>query len=699
MDSGEEEETGWDVDPVSEVGNQAVDLSERVILHFDLDCFYAQVEMIRNPALRTKPLGVQQKYIVVTCNYVARERGVKKLMGLKEALDKCPDLVLVNGEDLTHYREISYRVTELLMSYCPLVERLGFDENFVDVTDLVEKRMKETSLSNLSFVGHIFEHEVCVQDHCRLAVGSVIAAEFREAVQSRLGLTSCAGVANSKLLAKLVSGTFKPNQQTTLLPESRGALMDSLSGLRKVPGIGYKTGEKLKALGVDSVRDLQLFPLRDLIREFGEANAKRIQNLACGIDLSPVTPAGPPQSLSDEDSFRRISTVSEVESKVKVLLSSLCERMSKDGRLPQTLRLTLRRASADPLNRWFSRESRQCPVPRHTAHRILTDCRDVVPHLVFIAMKLFHRLVDVSTPFHLTLLNVCFSNLQNKTSIKNPISSFFTQTTPAATHTQETDFGVCEDSSSFTQIDKSLNNNRFFKHITPSSSASPSSSLTTQPNNAKSSTSPGQQTQNLARVLDRGDSTNAKIQEEVKSFTLPHGVDPDVFQALPEHIQRELMNSFKTGASVPDESMERSKFIQCTHSGGQVDFHMNQQKTSENGSKHGVNNNESGTKNALESLGEQSLQDSRAKEGAISQPFNAYTSSKVPCNVDPLVFSQLPSEMQRELLTEWKQQKPALKISSKQAMKPSSKNMTARDRRTTPKGSQNNNLLKYFKPS
>lgn len=73
-------------------------------------------------------------------------------------------------------------------------------------------------------------------DYARLAMGSRIAAELREAIHRRLGLTGCAGIATNKLLAKLVSGTFKPNQQTSLLPENVGDIMASLSGLRKVPG-------------------------------------------------------------------------------------------------------------------------------------------------------------------------------------------------------------------------------------------------------------------------------------------------------------------------------------------------------------------------------------------------------------------------------------------------------------------------------
>lgn len=156
---------------------------------------------------------------------------------------------------------------EFLMSYCPMVERLGFDENFMDVTEMVEKRLQETHISDVTFSGHIYRHDCewrCLQalylpynniariesdvtllsaldvvvdeDNCRLAIGSVIAAELRRAIYNTLGLTGCAGIANNKLLAKLVSGTFKPNQQTTLLPYSTAELMSSLTGLLRVPG-------------------------------------------------------------------------------------------------------------------------------------------------------------------------------------------------------------------------------------------------------------------------------------------------------------------------------------------------------------------------------------------------------------------------------------------------------------------------------
>ena len=129
----------------------------RTIIHVDIDCFYAQVEMIRRPELRQVPLGIQQKHIVVTCNYVARERGVKKLVFVSDAKKKCPDLVLVNGEDLTVYRDFSGKVHNLLTrKFTPLVERLGMDENFLDVTELVSSRLLSNPSEDRNYLGHLY---------------------------------------------------------------------------------------------------------------------------------------------------------------------------------------------------------------------------------------------------------------------------------------------------------------------------------------------------------------------------------------------------------------------------------------------------------------------------------------------------------------------------------------------------------------
>ncbi|XP_072920200.1 DNA polymerase iota isoform X6 [Hemitrygon akajei] len=357
---------------------QAADLQGfRVIVHIDLDCFYAQVETMQHPEYRGMPLAVHQKHLVVTCNYEARRYGVNKMMSVSVAKERCPDVILICGEDLTPYREASYQITELLEEFSPLVERLGFDENFVDITELVEKRLQRIGSgvvpADLFVSGHVYGNQALNPadgKHVRLALGSKIGDEMRGAIYERIGLTSSAGIASNKLQAKLVSGTFKPNRQTTLLPESVLDCMGNLMHLKQIPGIGPKTVRRLEFHGVHTIHALQTFPLDLLEKELGVCAAQRIHKLSFGEDDYPVTPRGPPQSLSNEDSFRKCSSLVEIRTKLEELLISLLIRLQKDGRVPRTIRLTIRRSSAT--NQWFNRESRQCPVPNQLMPKLNT---------------------------------------------------------------------------------------------------------------------------------------------------------------------------------------------------------------------------------------------------------------------------------------------------------------------------------------
>lgn len=219
----------------------------RTIIHIDIDCFYAQVEEIRNPTLRTKPLGIQQKNIIVTSNYVARQFGVGKLMQLSEALKICPQLVLVKGEDLTNYRKMSASIFDVLLTFTPQVEKLGFDENFLDVSHIINAKLSEME-ANSSFhlkpEGFIYpDDEALSSCSCgcekRLILGSHLAKEIREKLHIELGITSCAGVAHNKLLAKLVGSRNKPNKQTVFVPMAAIRAMRNLHSVRQITGIGH----------------------------------------------------------------------------------------------------------------------------------------------------------------------------------------------------------------------------------------------------------------------------------------------------------------------------------------------------------------------------------------------------------------------------------------------------------------------------
>ncbi|XP_045383451.1 DNA polymerase iota isoform X4 [Lemur catta] len=478
--------------------------------------------------------GVQQKNSVVTCNYEARKLGVGKLMSVRDAKEKCPQLVLVNGEDLTRYREMSYKVTELLKEFSPLVERLGFDENFVDLTEMVEKRLKQLQhdeLSAVSVSGHVYNNQsINLHDilHSRLLVGSQIAAEMREAMYNQLGLTGCAGVASNKLLAKLVSGVFKPNQQTVLLPESCQDLIHSLNHIKEIPGIGYKTTKRLEALGINSVHDLQTCSSKILEKELGSSVAQRIQKLSFGEDNSPVTPSGPPQSFSEEDSFKKCSSEVEVKKKIEELLACLLNRVCQDGRKPHTVRLTLRRYSSE---KYCSRESRQCPIPSHVIQKLGKGNYDVMTPMVDTVMKLFRNMVNVKMPFHLTLLNVCFCNLKAlNTAKKGSIDYYLMPSLSTTSRSGKRSFKMKD--THMEDFSKDKETNRDFL-----------------PSGKTESTKTGES------PLDTTNFSKEKNINEFPLCSLPEDVDQEVFKQLPVDIQEEILSGKSREKSQGKESL------------------------------------------------------------------------------------------------------------------------------------------------
>ncbi|XP_045481155.1 DNA polymerase iota [Harmonia axyridis] len=402
----------------------------RTIIHIDIDCFYAQVEILKRPELKNVPLGIQQKNIVVTSNYIAREFGIRKCMLLTEAMQLCPNLVLVNGEDLNDYRTMSYKVTTLLQKYSEIVERLGLDENFVDVTKLVEQKLKNTDRSagdpNQDVTNIVGSNDSYCQCGCeiRLKIGSLIADEMRRLIHNQLGLTSCAGIAHNKLLAKIVCSTHKPNQQSMLFPDSALELMLSLNNVESIPGIGRATSDILKSLGVRTVQDLQNAELSELHRLFEIDKAKFLQNLSFGIDNSPVKKSGKPLSLGLEDSCKLICAENEVKEKLGDLLKRLLLLVEADGRLPKTIKLTIRKF--DKLTNTSRRETKQTNInPQFFTSGCVSQMNpNNIQKILMILMNMFRKLVRVHKPFHITLLGISLVKFNERPSFRNSIAPF-----------------------------------------------------------------------------------------------------------------------------------------------------------------------------------------------------------------------------------------------------------------------------------
>lgn len=295
---------------------------DRTIIHFDYDAFYSAVVEAENPALKTIPLAIQQKQIIVTCNYVARERGLHKLQLITEAKKACPDLVIVLGEDLTRFRNASKLLYNTIRSFSwnDRVERLGFDEVWMDITDMVEYNIDLLNHNDLksSFFqvsgedptkGFAFDattyagytqprHAFVNPDHTkeeehleiRLVLGSHAALYFRHILDEQKGYTSSVGVSTSKVLSKLVGNVNKPRAQTTLTPpydadgqdESNVTSFMDAHDIGKVPGIGFKLANRLRQhfLGREPKMD------RDLVYG-GTLEKVTVKDMRTMADCSP----------------------------------------------------------------------------------------------------------------------------------------------------------------------------------------------------------------------------------------------------------------------------------------------------------------------------------------------------------------------------------------------------------------------------
>ncbi|CAG9789100.1 unnamed protein product [Diatraea saccharalis] len=397
----------------------------RSIIHIDIDCFYAQVEMVKNPELRSVPLGIQQKNIVVTSNYEARNYGVQKCMLVTDALKVCPNLKLVNGEDLHDYRAASNKIFEVLLSLkCP-VEKLGMDENFIDVTKLVQEKQK---LDSHELVGRLYSEpsmDCPCGCHTRLKIASQIANDIRQKVYSDVGFTTCAGIAHNKLLAKLICPFHKPNNQTTIFPEHAIAFMATMDSVRAIPSIGSKTTETLISHKIISVSDLQKVSIEVLKKNFSSDMAIRLKSLSLGEDNTPVKQTGKPLSIGLEDSFKTVSVKSEVEDKISALLQRLLVLVREDGRIPVSLRVTLRKKDAKRLS--SHRESRQCQISPSIFtinNGTLTVTEAGQQKLMSIIMRLFNKLIDLSKPFHLTLVGLAFTKFQERMTGRSSIVNY-----------------------------------------------------------------------------------------------------------------------------------------------------------------------------------------------------------------------------------------------------------------------------------
>lgn len=275
---------------------------QRKIIHVDMDCFYAAVEMRDNPAYQNIPIAVggnSARGVLCTCNYIAREYGVRAAMPNHQAKKLCPDLLIVNGR-MSVYKEVSEQIRTIFQRYTDLIEPLSLDEAYLDVSDATVHSGSAT----------------------------LIAQQIRADIFNELHLTASAGIAPNKFLAKIASDENKPNGQCVVTPEKIAEFVEDLP-LKKIPGVGPKTAIRLAEQGYTSCRDVRNSSIAQLQNVIGK-QAISLYHRSFGRDERLVETSRERKSLAVEITLAQdVKTLEQVVDVMQGLLDKLKYRLSK----------------------------------------------------------------------------------------------------------------------------------------------------------------------------------------------------------------------------------------------------------------------------------------------------------------------------------------------------------------------------------
>ena len=258
-----------------------------MILHVDMDAFFASVEQRDNPNLLGKPVivaGLSSRSVVSAASYEARKFGIHSAMPVFQARQKCPHLIIQPGSREKYARD-SRKIMAILRQFSPLVEPVSIDEAFLDIAG------------------------------CEKLVGTPeqTAKKIKTAIVDQLALTCSVGAAPVRFLAKIASDMNKPDGMTIIFPEAMARIIETLP-ISKVPGVGAKAMAQMQRLHIESLGDVRKFDPKLLNHKFGSLG-QRLFQLAQGIDATPIEPERPRKSISGEVTLSRdISNLRDVQS-------------------------------------------------------------------------------------------------------------------------------------------------------------------------------------------------------------------------------------------------------------------------------------------------------------------------------------------------------------------------------------------------
>ncbi len=309
-------------------------IDESIILHVDLDSFFATVEQQVDPSLRGKPVGVVKAKVrtcIIASAVEAKKQGVKMCFRVNEARQLWPQIVLVPA-DFAKYQDVSKRFIEICSRFSPEVEVFSLDECFIDVTESVKfwhKSSKKASIEKLAWL----ELAKSLQANDSIAGAFNIAFEIKERIKCEIGewITCSVGISHNRLFSKLGSTRAKPNGIFWVTCDNALQVLDR-SKLMDVCGIGVGLYRHLVSLGINSFPKLRILSLQYLHKHFGPFWSRHLYNLARGVDNSLVTSY---RQIPEAKSVGRTYTTHRFlrsEKEVFKLVRNLCEEAAFKAR-------------------------------------------------------------------------------------------------------------------------------------------------------------------------------------------------------------------------------------------------------------------------------------------------------------------------------------------------------------------------------
>jgi len=325
-------------------------MSERSVIHMDLDTFFVSCERLLDSRLNKKPIligGTTDRGVVASCSYEARAFGVHSAMPMKMALQLCPEAIVIKGNTST-YTKYSEQVSSIVREAVPVFEKTSIDEFYCDLTGMDK------------FFG-CFKYSI----------------ELRDKIIKETGLPISFGLSVNKTVSKIATGEAKPNNRIKVDMGNEKPFLAPLS-VSKIPMVGDKTGQTLRNMGVKYIHTLQQMEMELMAKAFGE-NGISIWKKANGIDNSPVIPYQERKSISTERTFDK-DTIDVV--KLKGLLLAMAENLAFQLRRGEkvTSCVTMKIRYSD-----FQTQTLQCRIPYTAADHIL------IPKVLELFDKLYNR--------------------------------------------------------------------------------------------------------------------------------------------------------------------------------------------------------------------------------------------------------------------------------------------------------------------